>query len=177
MDPWLAKAVVLLGTIGIVAIRAPHGRRSLSAEVVKGRKGRIEIALLRLAWVGFFVPLVWVATPPLALADHPLRPLPFFAGVPALAAGLWLLHRPHRDRATHGVYRRVRHPMYTALLRYSMGQALAVPNGLAGPSYGVAFALPFAFRVGPEERMMLAEFGEGYAAYMARTKRLVPGVW
>jgi protein-S-isoprenylcysteine O-methyltransferase Ste14 len=34
-----------------------------------------------------------------------------------------------------------------------------------------------ALRLGPEERMMLEEFGEGYRAYMETTKRLIPGAW
>lgn len=33
------------------------------------------------------------------------------------------------------------------------------------------------FRVRGEEVMMLDEFGEEYAKYMARTKRFVPGLW
>ena len=52
-----------------------------------------------------------------------------------------------------------------------------VPNLVAGPSYLVALAFLFALRVGPEERMMVEEFGKEYEAYMAQTKRLVPGVW
>jgi protein-S-isoprenylcysteine O-methyltransferase Ste14 len=35
----------------------------------------------------------------------------------------------------------------------------------------------FAFRLGPEERMMREAFGKDYEAYSATTKRLVPGVW
>jgi protein-S-isoprenylcysteine O-methyltransferase Ste14 len=35
----------------------------------------------------------------------------------------------------------------------------------------------FGFCIGPEEQMMLEELGKVYEAYMARTKRLVPGVW
>jgi protein-S-isoprenylcysteine O-methyltransferase Ste14 len=62
-------------------------------------------------------------------------------------------------------------------LIYALGQALVLPNWLAGPSYGVAMILLFALRVGPEERMMLEEFGKDYEAYMATTKRLIPGVW
>jgi protein-S-isoprenylcysteine O-methyltransferase Ste14 len=67
--------------------------------------------------------------------------------------------------------------MYMALLLYSVGQALVIPNWVAGPSYLIAFGILFAFRVRAEERMMLHQFGDQYAAYMARTKRLVPGVW
>jgi protein-S-isoprenylcysteine O-methyltransferase Ste14 len=67
--------------------------------------------------------------------------------------------------------------MYASLLIYSVGQALALPNWLAGPSYGVAMLLLVALRIGAEERMMLDEFGKDYEAYTATTKRLIPGVW
>jgi protein-S-isoprenylcysteine O-methyltransferase Ste14 len=193
MSPWLAKAVVLAANVVMIAIRAPHGQRSRSVKVVTSRKGKLEVALLTLAGLGFFVPLLWIASPWLAFADYPLRPVPFAAGVAGLAAGLWLFQRSHADLGTnwsitlelreghrlvtHGVYRRIRHPMYLALLVFSLGQALALPNWLAGPSYGAAFVPLFALRVGREERMMLEAFGREYEAYRARTRRLVPGVW
>jgi protein-S-isoprenylcysteine O-methyltransferase Ste14 len=60
---------------------------------------------------------------------------------------------------------------------YSVGQTLVLPNWVAGPSYLVAFAILFVFRVHAEERMMLEQFSDEYAAYMARTQRLVPRVW
>jgi len=193
MNPWFAKAIVLVSSIVMVIVRAPHGQRSRGIKVVKSRKGSLEIVLLTLAWLGFFVPLVWIATPVFAFADYPLRPVPFIAGTLCLAVGLWLFHLSHADLGTNwsitlevlerhrlvteGIYRRVRHPMYLALLLYSLGQALVLPNWVAGPSYLVAFGLLFALRVGPEERMMREEFGKDYEAYMARTKRLIPGLW
>ncbi len=67
--------------------------------------------------------------------------------------------------------------MYLALILYSSGQALVLPNWVAGPSYLVVFVLLVALRLGPEERMMRDEFGQEYDAYVAGTKRLVPGVW
>lgn len=85
--------------------------------------------------------------------------------------------REKHTLVTRGIYRRVRHPMYLAFLLFALGQALVVPSWVAGPSLLVVFTLVFALRVGPEERMMLEEFGKEYEAYMARTKRLVPGVW
>ncbi len=193
MNPWLAKAIVLAANLVMVIIRAPHGQRSRSIPVVKSAKGRLEVVLLSIAWIGFVVPLVWVATPVFAFADYPLEPVPLAAGALLLVFGLWLFHRSHADLGrqwsitldvredhrlvTHGVYRRVRHPMYLALLFYSLGQALVLPNWFAGPFYLGAFLLLFALRVAREERMMLGEFGREYEAYMARTKRLVPGVW
>jgi len=119
--------------------------------------------------------------------------VPLIAGALLLAFGLYLFHRSHADLGTNwsitlelreehelvtgGVYGRVRHPMYTALLVYSLGHALALPNWIAGPSYGVAIALLTAFRLGREERMMLDQSGTDYEAYMAGTNRLIPGIW
>jgi protein-S-isoprenylcysteine O-methyltransferase Ste14 len=193
MNPGFAKAVILLASIVMVVIRAPHGQRSRAVPVVKSGKGPLEILLLTIAWIVFFLPLIWIATPAFAFADYPLRPILLLTGALCLVLGLWLFHRSHTDLGinwsitlevrekhqlvTHGVYRWVRHPMYLALLIYSAGQALVLPNWLVGPSYGVAMVLLFALRVRPEERMMLEEFGKDYEAYMATTKRLVPGVW
>ena len=67
--------------------------------------------------------------------------------------------------------------MYLALALYSVGQALVIPNWVAGPSNLIAFAILFALRVRAEERMMFEGFGDEYAAYSARTNRLIPGVW
>ena len=193
MNPWFAKATILAGTILMVTIPASIHHRGGEIRVVTSRKGPLEIVLLAFAWLGFFPSLIWVATSVLAFADYPLRPLPFIAGFACLALGLWLFYRSHADLGTnwsitlevrekhqlvtHGIYRRVRHPMYLALLLYASGQALVLPNWLAGPSYLIAIAVLIAFRVGPEERMMLEEFGKDYEVYMARIKRLVPGVW
>jgi protein-S-isoprenylcysteine O-methyltransferase Ste14 len=193
MNPWFGKAVILASSIAMVIIRAPHGQRSRGVKVARSYRGTLEIVLLALAWIAFFVPLVWVVTPVFAFADYPLRPLPLLAGMLFLAAGLWLFARSHADLGTNwsitlevrerhqlvsqGVYRVLRHPMYSALLLYSLGQALVVPNWIAGPSYAVAMSLLVALRLGPEERMMLEEFGKDYEAYTVRTKRLIPGIW
>jgi protein-S-isoprenylcysteine O-methyltransferase Ste14 len=193
MNPWYAKAIILLASIAMVVIRAPHGQRSRTVPVAKSRKGKLEIALLTFAWITFFLALIWIATPAFAFADYPLHPFPFVVGTLCLALGLWLFYRSHADLGTNwsitlevrekhtlvtqGVYRLVHHPMYLALFIYAAGQALVVPNWLVGPSYGVAMILIFAFRLRPEERMMLEEFGEDYRAYTETTKRLIPGVW
>jgi protein-S-isoprenylcysteine O-methyltransferase Ste14 len=193
MHPWLPKATILVATIAMIAIRAPHGQRSRSVAVAKDHKGRLEVALLVLAIAGFVVPLIWIASPLLSFADYPLHVAPFVAGIVCLTLGLWLFHRSHADLGTNwsvtlqvrenhhlvtaGVYRRIRHPMYAALFLYSVGQLLALPNWVAGPSYLATFGILFALRLRAEERMMLDEFGADYAAYMARTKRLVPHVW
>ena len=146
-----------------------------------------------LAWVGFFVPLIWLASPVLSFAEYPLTLGPLITGVMCFVVGLWLFYRSHADLGTNwsitlevreqhrlitqGVYYRIRHPMYTALVLYSLGHALVIPNWVAGPANLVAFAILFTLRVHAEEQMMSDTFGDEYATYAARTKRLVPGVW
>lgn len=193
MNPWIAKALVLAGTLVMIAIRAPHGRRSRVVKVAANYRTRLETGLLVLAWVGFLVPLIWVASPAFSFGEYPLGAGPLVAGVMCLAIGLWLFYRSHADLGTNwsitlqvrehhrlitqGVYRGIRHPMYSALALYSIGQALVIPNWVAGPSNLLAFGILLILRVHAEERMMLQEFGNEYAVYSARTKRLIPGVW
>jgi len=186
-------AAALAGSIAMVAIRAPHGHRSMKVKVATSRKGRLEKVLLTIAWAGFFVPILWMVTPWFRFADYPLHPVPFAAGLLCLVVGLWLFRKSHADLGTNwsitlelrenhklitsGVYRLVRHPMYMALGLYSIGQALALPNWVAGPSYLASFGVLFVFRLRHEERMMRDQFGKEYDDYAARTKRLIPGVW
>ena len=101
MNPWFAKAVILAASIVMVIIRAPHGQRSRAVKVVKSQKGPLEVALLTLAWFGFFVPLIWVASPMFAFAEYPLRPVPFALGTLCLVLGLWFFHRSHADLGTN----------------------------------------------------------------------------
>ena len=68
MNPWFAKGLILLASIVMVAIRAPHGQRSRTIPVLKSRKGPRETGLLTIAWIAFFLPLIWIATPAFAFA-------------------------------------------------------------------------------------------------------------
>jgi protein-S-isoprenylcysteine O-methyltransferase Ste14 len=193
MSPWIAKAVVFAATVVMIAIRAPHGQRSRGVKTLRSYKGPLEVFLLAFAWVAFFVTVVWLVSPAFWFAEYPLHIGPLAAGVACFAAGLWLFHRSHADLGTNwsitlelreqhqlvtqGVYSRIRHPMYSGLILYTAGQALVLPNWVAGPLYLVSMVVLFAFRYRAEERMMHAQFGDEYVAYMARTKRLIPGVW
>ena len=193
MNAWVAKAVVLMAMIVLMVIRAPHGRRSRNVKVVESHKNPVETGLLLLAWVGFVVPLIWVVSPAFSFAEYMLRTALFVGGVIFLMIGLWLFYRSHADLGTsrsvtleireghrlvtQGVYRGIRHPMYLALGLYSIGQALVIPNWVAGFVNLIALTILFAFRVNAEERMMAHQFGDEYAAYTARTRRLIPRVW
>ncbi|MGQ0614727.1 MAG: protein-S-isoprenylcysteine O-methyltransferase [Planctomycetaceae bacterium] len=193
MAPWLTKSVLLAATFLLLYLPARLHPGGKARRASSSRRGRLETLLLALHFLGFLLPLVWVATPWLAFADRMQRPAPFLAGLAGLAAGLLLLHETHaalganwsitleiregHRLVTEGIYRRVRHPMYLALLVYAAGLALVTPNWVAGPLYLVAVLHLVALRLGPEERMMREAFGQEYEVYRARTRRLLPGLW
>lgn len=194
MNPWFGKALILISIISTVIIRVPHAGRSRKVAVVESRKDRLETVLLALMWIAVVIlPLVAIFTPLLEFADYPLHPVAFTLGVVVLCPGLWLFYRSHADlgknwsisleiREDHrlvssGVYRLIRHPMYTAIFLQASAQTFLLPNWLAGPSCLLAFLLMFVFRVGREEQMMHKIFGAAYADYMKQTKRLIPYLW
>ena len=102
MNPWIPKVVVLVGIVVLMAIRAPHGNRSRSVKVATSYKTPLETGLLALAWVAFFLPLIWIASPAFSFAEYALGAGPLIAGVlclgSAVAAGLILPARPKRER-------------------------------------------------------------------------------
>jgi protein-S-isoprenylcysteine O-methyltransferase Ste14 len=192
MSPWFAKALIAAAALALVAIPASL-HRGPGGKVTRSRKRLAEKLLLGFISLNFLCTLIWLATPLLRFADYPSRPAAFISGAAFLLLGLWLLYRSHADLGTNwsvtlevreghqlitrGVYRHVRHPMYLALVLYGLGQALALPNWVAGPAYLVGTLCLVAFRIGPEERMMTEVFGASYEGYRARTRRLVPGLW
>jgi protein-S-isoprenylcysteine O-methyltransferase Ste14 len=194
MSPWIGKLAFLLGLVVFVAIRVPHDKRSKEARITESRKDALEKALLVLMGIGgFLLPLTFILSPLFSFADYSLGLLPLLVGIVCLGFSLWLFHRSHVDlganwsnslelRENHqivafGVYKSIRHPMYAAIFVYALAQALLLPNWLAGPGCLVAFVFMFVFRLRPEERMMLEKFGQPYQDYLARTKRLIPGIW
>jgi len=72
---------------------------------------------------------------------------------------------------TGGIYRVTRNPMYVGLtgLLLALAAALARPWLLVGPAFFIGFIT--LFQIIPEERAMLARFGEPYAAYRRRVRR------
>jgi len=75
---------------------------------------------------------------------------------------------------TSGVYRRIRHPLYTSLILWAMAQPVLLQNYIAGFSGALAVAAIWFVRVPAEERMMCERFGAAYLHYMKRTGKVIP---
>lgn len=76
-----------------------------------------------------------------------------------------------------GPYRFVRHPSYSGLLLAFLGVGLYFNNWLSVLVIVLPVALALLYRIRIEEAALHAAIGAEYAAYCARTKRLVPGLF
>jgi protein-S-isoprenylcysteine O-methyltransferase Ste14 len=76
-----------------------------------------------------------------------------------------------------GPYRRVRHPSYTGLIAATFGIGIALDNWLSIPACLLPPLIGFSLRAVSEEKALARELGEPYREYMARTHRLIPGIW
>lgn len=74
---------------------------------------------------------------------------------------------------TGGLYRFVRHPVYTGNMAFALGIALR-SGSLAVVGAGVGLTVWLAVKARWEERRLQARY-PGYAAYAARTPRFIPG--
>ena len=84
--------------------------------------------------------------------------------------------QPGHTLVTGGIYRVIRHPSYLGLLVNSLGWGLAFRSGV-GVLLTALLILPLLARIRAEERLLRSQFGDDYAAYCARTSRLIPGLY
>ena len=179
------------GLVAWYVIRYPFERRAKKVGVTKSLFGWRESGLLALAFLGLWViPAIYALTGFPAALDRPLIPAIAILGIVILCAALFLFYRSHTDlgknwsisleiRSEHrlvssGIYRFIRHPMYSSFFLMAVAQLLLLPNWLAGVTGLVGVGMLYAFRIRQEERMMMERFGAEYRDYMMRTARLIP---
>jgi len=192
MEPLVAKAVYLVGYwLANFAIRAPYIRARRRQTIRSNAKSVADTLLfLAVSIGGFGIPLIYVFSPLLSFADHALPLWCGALGGALLLIGNWVFWRAHKDLGanwsptleirqshaliTHGIYRRIRHPMYLSIWLLVIAQAMILPNYVAGFSGLLPFAALYFVRVRREERMMAEEFGSAYEAYCQRAGRSFP---
>lgn len=189
LRPW--DLIFLAGFIVYVAIRGVFDSRAGKVPARISRRDALELALLILVGIGSLgLPLLYLFTPWLGFADYRLSALDPWLGAALMLAALWLFYRSHADLGAYwsvtlevreghrlvqeGVYRRIRHPMYAAILLFDVAQGLLLANWLAGWGALATFLLLYAVRTPREERMMGEVFGQDYRDYVQNTGRLFP---
>jgi protein-S-isoprenylcysteine O-methyltransferase Ste14 len=84
--------------------------------------------------------------------------------------------QPGHELVTDGLYRHVRNPSYLGLLISTLGWALAF-RSIIGILLTALLVVPLVARMQAEEALLGERFGEVYAAYRARSWRLIPWVY
>ena len=99
------------------------------------------------------------------------------AGVAVLGHNRTIFPKPKSDSALiqHGIYRFVRHPLYTAVMALSASWAL-LWSSWAAVTVAVALAALLYFKARREERWLRDQFPD-YAGYSRRVRRFIPGLW
>jgi protein-S-isoprenylcysteine O-methyltransferase Ste14 len=76
-----------------------------------------------------------------------------------------------------GIYKFIRHPIYTAILLELLGFGLALANWVSILLLLIPNAASLAYRIYVEEKVLVKYFGEAYIDYERKTKRLIPGIF
>jgi len=189
---WLALAVLIWGVIHSLtaSLKAKDwARRTL---------GDAGMRFYRFAYNIFsvisFAPILWLVA---VLPDRVLYQIPApwiylllagqFAAIVLLLAGVLhtdtlsfvglrqLFEAKERSSqlVTHGLYRWVRHPLYTAGLLFIWLTPVMSQNTLVVIIAATIYIVVGAFF---EERKLAREFGAAYAEYKAATPMLIPGM-
>lgn len=183
--------IFLAGSFVYLGIRLHFQRQARNIPKPVDRattKDRALVWLVALAQGG--LPLLLCFTPLLDVANGRVPIAATGLGTLLMPFGLWLFWRAHADLGrqwsvtlelseghrlvTHGVYRRLRHPMYAAFFLLATSQALLLQNWIAGPAALFAVTLLYAIRVPNEERMMADAFGDEYLRWRQATGALWP---
>jgi protein-S-isoprenylcysteine O-methyltransferase Ste14 len=131
MTLFWAKLVWSLGVVGWFVIRHPHARRSRRTPKVTDDVRARDRARLAFPFTGMcIIPGIYIFTGQPNFADYPFQPALAWAGAVIFAFSLGLFYHTHKELGrnwsvtleirerhalvTSGVYRRVRHPMYSA---------------------------------------------------------------
>jgi len=186
------KIIYLIELLIATTVRKIYTSRNRNPDLKIQKKRKIEQLFLILSGIGMIVPIVYVFSTVLDFADYSLPGWLGWTGVALFALAIWLLWRSHDDLGrnwtvivalqhehkliTGGVYKYIRHPMYSAHLIWAIAQIMILHNWIAGYSF-LIFQIPFYFlRIRNEEKMMLEQFGGAYKTYMENTDRLIPKI-
>jgi protein-S-isoprenylcysteine O-methyltransferase Ste14 len=194
LTPAISKGIFVFLVVFWYIIRVRYARRSRRTPIARTARGARENILLTISLTGLgILPLVYVATSVPRFANQTFHPALAWVGLVFAVAALVLFYLTHRalgrnwsvsldvreshELVTEGIYRNVRHPMYSAFWLWAVAQALLLPNWVGGVAGLIGFGTLFFGRVSCEERLMVESFGQEYRDYMSRTARIIPKIY
>ena len=183
-----ALIALTIATLGMMFV-APFSEVNLSSGEREDRANRwVFIALSLIALASAIVPPYtdriglwtidgettrWIGVM-LYLSGGALRLWPVFV-LGSRFSGLVAIQSKH-TLETHGIYALIRNPSYLGMIINMLGWGLAF-RGWSGIAVALLLLVPLIPRIHSEERLLRAHFGAQYDAYVARTWRLIPGIY
>ena len=187
----IPAAVILFTSIGISGYYRRKADRDSGESVSRKADGTAMMMVIRIfGLVLWFSPLAYLINPgwmvwsKIGLPD-PIRWAGVVLGLLCAGGVYWLFSsigtgitpvsatRREHKLVTHGIYRYIRHPLYT------FGSSLFIALGLMADNWFIALAGVLAFivmaiRTPKEEANLIEKFGDEYREYMQRTGRFLP---
>ena len=187
----ILAAVILFSAMGISIYFRRKADRASGEKLSRKADGTLMMTAIRIGglilWLSPFVYLInpaWMAWSKLGLSEA-IRWGGVGLGVLCVFGIYWLFSsigtgitpvsatRKEHKLVTHGIYRYIRHPLYT------VGSSLFVSFGMMADSWfiaalGILTFILMAIRTPKEEANLIEKFGDEYREYMQRTGRFLP---
>jgi protein-S-isoprenylcysteine O-methyltransferase Ste14 len=196
-DMLLFRIVLAVKGVAYIVPRFYYRRQAVRAnpsgesELRNVSESKLRLALMAVSGLGaHLLAILWIIQP--AWLSWSCLPLPDWlrwVGVVIGAVDVWVGYLAHRTLGTNytatlkrmegqrlvvqGIYRWIRHPMYTSFFAVLVANFLLTANWLIG-LLAVVYSLLIVERVGREERILLESFGDEYRRYMRRVGRFFP---
>lgn len=186
----ITEIVYLIIFLLIVFIRKYFTRKYGGEKIITNKKSLLELVLLFFLGISMITPLFYLFTGWFDFGNYYLPELIKWIGIIIFIISGWLLRKSHKDlgkswtfsleiRDRHkfikyGLYRYIRHPMYTAHLTWAVANVLIIPNWIAGPSFLLFSVMVFLYRIPREEEMLIKQFGNEYIDYRKSTGSVFP---
>lgn len=190
----ILAALVLFTGIGISSYFRRKADRESGETISRKVDGSVMMTTIRIGGlILWFSPLVylinpaWMAWSKIGLPES-LRWLGVGTGILCVFGIYWLFSsigsgitptsatRKEHKLVTNGIYRWVRHPLYT------IGSSMFVSFGMMADNWfiaalGILAFIGMAIRTPTEEANLIEKFGDEYREYMKRTGRFLPKVF
>jgi len=160
------KIIYFIELMVATTIRKIYTSGKKESNLIIQKKSTIELIFLVLNGVGMIVPIIYVFSSVLDFANYSLPNWLGWAGIVIFALAIWLLWRSHHDLGRHwtvtvalrddhelitsGVYRYIRHPMYSAHLIWAIAQIMILHNWIAGYSFLIVQIPFYLIRINPQ---------------------------
>lgn len=187
----IVAAVILLTGMGISFYFRIKADKATGEKISRSVDGSVMMNVIRIGglilWLSPFVYLInpaWMAWSKAGLPEG-VRWLGVGIGIVGVFGIYWLFSsigtgitptsatRKEHKLVTTGIYRYIRHPLYT------FGASMFVSFGMMADNWfiallGILTFIVMAIRTPKEEANLVEKFGDEYRAYMKRTGRFLP---